>query len=143
MITDVKPWKACPNSHADKGTKKIVQRLNAMASVGDLPIKHHEPMVMVLARSESKGSRTMHTDVRPVTGVKETQLWTCRDGLLNQFFGIQIHGSKQSPEGLMAGGYEGYLTVPHPVHRRGQSRANGGKLQPCRKGWFEPPSGSW
>ncbi|KAJ7688251.1 hypothetical protein B0H17DRAFT_1135706 [Mycena rosella] len=39
-------------SHADKGTKKFMQCLvNAMASVGPLPIKCHEPTVMALARS--------------------------------------------------------------------------------------------
>ncbi|KAJ7210853.1 hypothetical protein GGX14DRAFT_625059 [Mycena pura] len=39
-------------SHADKGTKKFVQCLaNAMASVGALPIKCHESLVMALARS--------------------------------------------------------------------------------------------
>jgi hypothetical protein len=39
-------------SHADKGTKGFVQCLaNAMASVGALPIKFHEPTVMALACS--------------------------------------------------------------------------------------------
>jgi hypothetical protein len=39
-------------SHANKGTKKCVQCLaNAMASVGAMPIKCHEPTVMALARS--------------------------------------------------------------------------------------------
>ncbi|KAJ7773513.1 hypothetical protein B0H14DRAFT_2632187 [Mycena olivaceomarginata] len=39
-------------SHADKGTKGFVQCLaNAMASVGALPIKCHEPTVMALACS--------------------------------------------------------------------------------------------
>ncbi|KAJ7629576.1 hypothetical protein B0H17DRAFT_1150554 [Mycena rosella] len=43
-------------SHADKGTKKFVQCLvNAMASVGPLPIKCHEPTVMALARSVRLG----------------------------------------------------------------------------------------
>jgi hypothetical protein len=51
MITDIKPWKACPGSHADKGTKKLVQCLaNAMASVGALPIKCHELTAVALAR---------------------------------------------------------------------------------------------
>jgi hypothetical protein len=41
-----------PTSHADKGTKGFVQCLaNTMASVGALPIKCHEPMVMALAGS--------------------------------------------------------------------------------------------
>ena len=39
-------------SHADKGTKGIVQCLaNAMASVCALPVKCHEPAVMALAGS--------------------------------------------------------------------------------------------